>query len=392
MKTFRRLFYILMAACWVQGMITGIRAYYLVLLVQIILLLASVLMNVWTALSFAYLQKTDERRAVKGDVCNLSIGIYNDKPFPFTTIKVHVQAVSPKDNTSLSFSLMPNSSIDFNLPMALPYRGEFAVGMTYLEITDIFGLARMKFDMRKLAYYRQKLLLVYPRLLILPRLKAAPGDSKHFNSMNLSAAEEGDSFSGARLYRPGDPAKKIHWKLSLRQRRMHSRQFDVPMESRSLIFLHNIPREPDESSLLYADTVCECAAAIARHFLAAEHPVTLVETGARQMSVSAGNLAGFQPVYDWLAHIPFHDDGSFAPALSAQLRKSDGVQAVYMITCREDENLTQAAQMALNAGCQVTCILVDAHDESKSARLPSAVREVRIKSGQDISAILGGAL
>ncbi len=392
MKAFRRLFYILMAICWVQGMITGIRAYYLVLLVQIILLLTSVFMNIWTALSFAYLQKTDEKRAVKGDVCNLNIGIYNDKPFPFTTIKVHVQAVSKKDDTDLSFSLMPNSSLDFNLPMSLPYRGEFAVGMTYLEITDIFGLARTRFDMRKLAYYRQKALLVYPRLVILPRLKAAPGDSKHFNSMNLSAAEEGDSFSGARLYRPGDPSKKVHWKLSIRQRRMHSKQFDVPMESRSLIFMHNISREPGEPSLLYADTVCECAAAIARHFLAADHSVSLFETGKRQMSVSARSLAGFQPIYDWLAHIPFDGDGGLASTMSAQLRKNEGFQAVYMITCREDEDLSKAAQTALKMGCQVTCILVDSGDESKSFKLPAPVREVKVKSGQDIAAVLGGVL
>jgi uncharacterized protein (DUF58 family) len=392
MKAFRRIFYILMAVCWVQGMITGIRAYYLVLLVQMALLMTSVFMNIWTALSFAYLQNTDERRAVKGDVCNLNIGIYNDKPFPFTTMKVHVQAVSKKDDMDLSFSLMPNSSLDFTLPMSLPYRGEFAVGMTYLEITDIFGLARMRFDMRKLSYYRQKALLVYPRLVFLPRLKAAPGDSKHFNSMNLSAAEEGDSFSGARLYRPGDASKKIHWKLSLRQRRMHSKQFDVPMESRLLIFLHNAPREPGEPSLLYADTVCECAAAIARHFLAADHPVSLIETGSRQMSVSARSLSGFQPIYDWLAHIPFDGEGSLASAMSAQAAKGEGLQAVYMITWREDKDLSKAAEAALQLGCQVTCILVDSDEENKSASLPAQVREVRIESGQDIAAVLGEAL
>ncbi len=113
----------------------------------------------------------------------LHLGIYNDKPFPFTMMRLHISAVSDDDKIDVSFNLMPNSKIDFDLPLALPYRGEFRVGMTYLEITDIFGLCHMKFDMRKLAYYRQKELVIYPRLVILPKLQAVAGDTKHFNAL-----------------------------------------------------------------------------------------------------------------------------------------------------------------------------------------------------------------
>ena len=392
MKTFRWCYFAVMVVCLLQGMINGIRAYYLVLFMQALLLIASISLNFWTALSFAYLQTTDERRAVKGDVCNLRVGIYNDKPFPFTMMRVHVQAVSRKDDAELSFSLMPKSSIDFDIPMSLPYRGEFQVGMTYLEITDIFGLVHMKFDMRRLAYYKSKELLVYPRLVMLPRLRAVSGDAKHFNALNLGGAEDGESFAGARQYRAGDTSKKIHWKLSFKQRELYSKQYDIPMESRSLLFIHNIQKAQGEPSLAYADTVCECAAAVSRHFLVAGHPVTVSETGERRMSVSARALSGFQPMYDWLAMLPFDSSGSIEQCVSAAVKNKEGVQAVYIITAAVDDALCRAVNTALLSGCQAVCVLVDSNEDGDDAALPAGAREIRISSGQDVAEVLGGAL
>ena len=84
MKAFRVCFYTVMALCLLGGMINGIRAYYLVFFFQLALVCISLALNLWTILSFSYVQQIDEKRAVKGGFCQLHVGIYNDKPFPFS--------------------------------------------------------------------------------------------------------------------------------------------------------------------------------------------------------------------------------------------------------------------------------------------------------------------
>ena len=63
-----------MALMLIAGMANGLRVYYLVFMAQLLLVLCCFAMNLWTYLSFSYLQKVDKPTAVRGEEMVLSIG------------------------------------------------------------------------------------------------------------------------------------------------------------------------------------------------------------------------------------------------------------------------------------------------------------------------------
>ena len=52
-------------------------------------------------------------------------------------------------------------------------------------------------------------------------------------------ADAGDSFSAPRSYQPGDPLKRIHWKLSVKTRELYTRQYEIAVERHVLLILDN---------------------------------------------------------------------------------------------------------------------------------------------------------
>jgi len=382
MKAYRISYYAIMALCLLGGMINGIRAYYLIFFFQLFLVAISFALNCWTIFSFAYIQKLDERRAVKGGQCTLHVGIYNDKPFPFTMMRVHVGMVAHGQEEILTINLMPRESIDFDLPVELPYRGEYQIGMTILEITDIFGLMPMKIDMRRLSYYRQIPLLIYPHLAHLSALAPRAGDEKRFAGVHLAASPQGDSFAQVRDYLPGDSARRIHWKLFARKRALYTKQYEIPSEAETILLLGNTVHT-GEAALRYADVVCECAGALAYYALKRSYPVRLIEGNPRRKPVTALTMGGFQPLYDWLARLPFDaSQQDLSQILDAQVRAQSQVRSIYVLADRLDHDLFAVLERAIAGGREVTCVFVEPNE--KQPVMPDGARVLSVYYGQDI--------
>ena len=224
MKVLRFLFYLLMPVFLFAGLYTGMRIWYVILIAQILLVLAILGLNQWTVRTFSYTQTLDASEAVKGSETALHLSIRNEKPFPLSMMRMDVELAAPSENRQISFSLLPFAGKEFDFKVSMPYRGVYPIGITTMRITDIFGLLPMRFDMRKLHYYRQPELTVYPRAEAPSSLDADVADEKLFGERFLHHAESGDSISGARAYRPGDPLKQINWKKSAAQGELYVKQ------------------------------------------------------------------------------------------------------------------------------------------------------------------------
>jgi hypothetical protein len=79
-------------------------------------------------------------RSVKGDTINLTLSIHNDMPYPFTMMRVYMDAISEGEHTSYAFHLAPRESITFSPQLHCAYRGCFKVGMTYVDIQMFLAL------------------------------------------------------------------------------------------------------------------------------------------------------------------------------------------------------------------------------------------------------------
>jgi len=268
MKALRVIFYLLMPVFLTAGLYTGLRIWYILLIAQLLTVLAILGLNLWTLRTFSYVQTLDEGAVDKGGETALRLSVRNEKPFPFSMMQADVEMVSPRECTRISFSLTPFSGRDFEFRVTAPYRGVYPIGVTTVRITDILGLLPMRCDMRRLHYYRQPELVVYPRAELLPALYADVADEKLFGERYLLASESGSSTMGARAYHPGDPLKQIHWKKSIARGELYVRQYEQPVREDLTVVIDNSSHGlSGEDALASADTVCEAAACVTLHCL-----------------------------------------------------------------------------------------------------------------------------
>ena len=383
MKALRILYYLLMPVFLVAGLYTGMRLWFILLLAQILLVLFIFALNQWTLRTFAYTQSLDVTEAVKGSETALHLSIRNEKPFPLSMMKVDVEMAAPSENTQVSFSLLPFTGKEFDFKVAMPYRGVYPIGITTMRITDIFGLLPMGFDMRKLKYYRQPELTVYPRAETPDSLYADMADEKLFGERYLHASESGSSISGARAYRPGDPLKQIHWKKSAQHGELFVKQYEQPARENVAVFIDNCAHgEAGEAALAAADTVCEAAACITLHCLSRNRSAllrALGDTRGVRQGEEAPDMADFEKVRRWLALLPFEDK---APG-PLPLEDCRGGSALIVITSACSEALEASIAEAAPFFSAVTLVLVgDGHADT------GLTPTVRLPVGCDVAAEL----
>lgn len=313
MKAFRALYWAAMACALLYGLYSGSRFSWLLFLLLALLLLAALGINIWTACSFSYIQELSSGQGEKGRTVGLRIGIYNDKPFPFTRMRVTVETPDPAEAKTLDIDLAPRDSCSFDLRLGLPMRGEFRVGMTRLELQDVFGLLPMRFDLRILPYYRQKPLLVLPRVR---ELQLPPGGAGRRDGGGLSGAGAGqEELSHLRDWRIGDRLSRVHWAATAKTRTLLSRQYEDPAGGSCLIYI-DCRTLPDSS----ADLLTECAATLLYAHLCRGDYVDVRSGGTD--AVQPGrvfDLPGLALLRQWLALLRFNGSGPDRESLARAL-------------------------------------------------------------------------
>lgn len=323
MKKYRFVYWGVMLCALVYGLYSGNRFSWMLFFVQLFMLAAALGINLWTVWSFSYLQRLSAEQGEKGQTVDLQIGIYNDKPFPFTQMRIQVCAPVPEDDRMLEINLAPKDSCTFNLPISLPMRGEFLVGMARLELQDVFGLLPMRFDLRRLPYYRQKPILVLPRVWE-TTLSAGEKSAAAGGKNTPLPGQEG--FASLRRWQAGDPLSLIHWKASARVGTLLTRQYEDAGGGSSLIFLDCavLSDEP-------ADRLTECAATLLYAHLSRGDQVSLACSSPQAAVLGkASSLEELTALRQWLALLRFDQQNTGEEQLSKMLY-TGGFSQVYLL-------------------------------------------------------------
>lgn len=333
MKCWRATFLSLMLVWLLAGLISGQRVFFVLFFLHLLMLGSAVIVNVWAAFSYAYTQKPSDERTIRGRPVNLHLEVHNEKPIPFPMMTVHLATADPLNPQKLDFNLGANDHLSFDLTLDCPHRGEYTIGMTVIDFVDLFGLIRLPFDMRLLPYYREKRLLVYPRLVEVEIPALLSSGSRIPDGRRAATDNPQDPFSMVRNYQAGDSRKMIHWKLSSRQQSLLTRQFDHLNEPRVLVLLDlRHPSGSTRESLLAIDACCEATAAICRAILKRGWPVRLVSFNEARNSLAADSLSAFDPIHNWLARVAFSGVRPFPELLAAELAAASNIRAVMAIT------------------------------------------------------------
>jgi uncharacterized protein (DUF58 family) len=100
-------------------------------------------------------------------------------------------------------------------------RGEYRLGPLRLRSGDMFGLFP-----REIIIPQSHAILVYPRILPVERLNLSLKEVLGELATSRGFYEDPNRPTGPRDYQPHDAFKRIHWKATARQGRLHVRQFE----------------------------------------------------------------------------------------------------------------------------------------------------------------------
>ncbi len=387
MKAIKWSYYGIMLICLIFGMYTGLRIYYLVFLTQLFAVIAMVIINFWTFHSFSYKQELADKIRVKGEATSLSLEIVNERPVPLSLIEVHVRVVSVHENINLLFSLAPFTGQVFQIPVTTPYRGRYTVGMTKIKVTDIFGLVTMSFDMRRFSFYHMSELIVLPKANIPDSLPSQVTDSKLHRATYLRHAEHGDSIAGARLYQNGDAIKHVNWKKTAQLGELYVKQYEFPERDHVILLIDtSLHALSGEDALIYADTVCECAACIARYSLTKNQTVSLFSATGINTAYRCDSITGFDNLRRHLALLPFEQDSSLTDAVKKAYAEAAAAKSLFILTHEPPPALTQTIHRIFSAHTAVSMVLVGGQKSG------SPIPALSVEPGSDAALSLSGML
>lgn len=393
MKKLKFCYFTLMVTLLFAALLTGRREFFLLLFMLFFVAVYALALNLWTIFSFTFVQELSSPSGIKGGLVQLKIRIHNDKPFPFTLMRIQVETSVPSEKTALRFNLSPKESISFEVPLSCAYRGEFSVGMTVMDITDIFGLFKIRYNLQALPYYRQRRLKIYPRIISLGFLPAGTRDAKLSGGAAVRSDSGGESLYGIREYREGDSLRHIHWTASARAGKLFSKTYEMPSQSAALIAVDNRSNGLEGEALLqYADLASECACAIAQYCFGKGREVKLIAAGPDKPSLDVRGKSGFSEIYESLTVMPFGVEDGLADKIRAEARKGADLCAIYVLSCRQDAELDELLTESVKMGRDVKYLLLNAGgaSERRDPARQSFADCAEISYGDDVAAVLEG--
>lgn len=281
---------------------------------------------------------------------------------------------------------------DFNCP----HRGLWHIGISRVMCGDIFGFFSLPLRRSRLPEAEGSV-LVYPVLRELIGSPAPPAPSYEYSENKMITADQGDSFSDTRLYRDGDPLKRIHWKQTIRTRELHTRLYEMSIDKMVVLLLDNSawPGVSATSSLGYADMAAECGAALAFYYLSAGHTVSILPMGCTDRGMLIRTPEEFEQAYALFASLPF-SSGSPEETVADLMKEPAAVGSLYLISHEPDADTLEFLSALSTPQRKVSVVYPSMADSAGLGKEPQITSEglriIPILQPQDITERLGETL
>ncbi len=401
MKVRRRLYTAALIALLFAALYTGYRVLYILFFTAIFLLLFVLGLNLYTIYTFRFTQTLETDRAEKGTQVRLFVNIANETILPLSMMEIRFALPCPGRTLDHPICIAPYSREDFELTLDLPYRGVYEVGMKEIRITDVFGLTSIRYELKKLPWYKML------RLTVLPAVPEGYGageilDEKLFAQESTSQRTE--NVSSAREYRPGDPLKGVNWKVSARFGELFVKEYDSPARESIAILVDNTSALPEipkkrflrrrkkvsasgsaELAAAKADAACECAASLAQLSLSRGRLSELYFVNGEDLEpVRASDEMKMEELLLHLAEADFSMPGDFSARLESVCLETNA-DALIVLSANADDAM--AEELAKYSDSFDSCALIAIDSAPQKA---GNVGILTLPLGTDVSEILSG--
>lgn len=342
----------------------GGRLFHLLSFLLLAMLLIAALSVLSGALGLALTQQLDAVKAERGKSVQLTASLRYTGILPLAPVEMMLRLPEGEGSFLLEPRLMRSVSASFPCPMR--HVGAFQVGVERMQISDVFGLFRIK----------RRLRAPLPRALSLPRafdidkLSFPPQDDGRMVSNR--SGEDVTSPEDTRAYRQGDQLKRIHWKLSQRAGELIVRRFEVPAPPDTLILLDctdPIGAAAGEDGLFrLRDTLCETALSAAKEQMQGHAPVRVPLYGAQSFEFHADDMSQLPRLKEELAAQSFEGGQPFRQILDLELRRMRRTGASIVITTRMDADIVEAVNNIRRSGPSVRFYFVSFEPDREEYR------------------------
>jgi len=317
------------------GLYTGERIFFIGFGVCISILFYSLITALWVMLDFTYTQSISPNKVTKGSKAMLQMEIHNDKLFIFPYIKIYYQIPESKITGFLkesSCSILPLQQHIIKEEIHCDIRGRFPLGITKVEISDLFGFFNFTLNLAAKSYYRPLYLDVWPRILHLDSLPIPQIDHEGSLNANMMDTQEFSNISDIREYRFGDPLKKIHWKLSSKAQELLVKNYETDTQPEVVLFIETShSKSKDIISYQIEDQIIECTTAIIYYLLSNWISIELVIYSNTRQGLRARSLQDFDRIYDFLAQLSFSSSFSMTDILRMEYHTLSSGTGVFLI-------------------------------------------------------------
>ena len=198
-----------------------------------ILLVGSVLWLVATRLDVAVTRVLHPPKVHAGSSTRVDLAVVNRarRASPVLTLRDRVSGT--RGASLLVAPLAPGDECRAAYRFATDRRGVVTVGPLQVELTDPFGLARLRLPAAGVSD-----LVVYPAIERLPAVPLSAGNdplagSEHPNALGRG----GEDFYALRAYVVGDDLRRVHWPATARHDELMVRQDELPWQGRTTVVL-----------------------------------------------------------------------------------------------------------------------------------------------------------
>ena len=213
----------------------------------------------------------DKTSASKGDNLVCTVSSRKNIIIPAPIIEVYISCCerlsAEKNICQMSLAGKEPNTAEINLKTK--YSGCASVGISYAYISDYLGIFR--FRLKKAVMNKTLKISVYPDIPDVPVqtdfLRSSIIFSVNDNDDDEESNEQALSQTGIpgydhREYHPGDPLKRINWKISSKRDIYMIRLDELPVTKGQVFFLDMPKKNEDESTLSVRDHVTEAMLAI----------------------------------------------------------------------------------------------------------------------------------
>lgn len=294
---------------WITAFSMGAPVYYLGALFVTLLIVYALVSALWALLSLRCSHQLLPGRVLRGEAVQLIVSLRCLCPLPKGKCIVTYRLPAGVESAEMKTGFLHAKETRVEGISTHVFSG--LCGVEKITIGDVFGLFRFGRSIRSRLPF-----LSLPRPFEIEKPAFFPGED---GARPLNRAqEELSSPEDTRAYQPGDPLKRVHWKLSVQKRELVVRRYETPAPPDTLILLDcAAPRggNTPEDTLCLRDTLCETAVAAAGLQMADNSPVRLPVYGNAATEFSSDSAFGILQLQEILAMQSFSGAQDFALTL-----------------------------------------------------------------------------